>query len=64
MEYTVEELKVMHSILSAILENRHYSRPGFALVESTVYNIDDFDIATMEKWRDFFGDTIKAINRK
>lgn len=49
MEFTIEEIQTMLNIVSAVLHNRRYQQ-GSTLHISTVYNIDDFDISTMEKW--------------
>ena len=47
MEYTIQEMKAMQNIVSAILFNMRFKG---SMRISKVYNIDDFDIATMEKW--------------
>ena len=43
MEFTIGEIQTMLNIVSAVVANSQ-------LDTSTVYNIDDFDISTMEKW--------------
>ena len=48
MEYTIEEMQAMLNIVAAVLENRRFQQDS-ALRTSTVYNINDFDIATMQK---------------
>lgn len=63
MEYTIEEMQAMLNIVAAVLENRHFQQ-GSALRTSTVYNIDDFDIATMEKWTAYWQRTIDAAKAK
>ena len=59
MEYMIEEMQAMLNIVDAVLENRHFQQ-GSALRASTVYNIDDFDIATMQKWTAYWQQTIDA----
>lgn len=59
MEYTIQEMQAMLNIVSALLKNRRFQQ-GNALRISTVYNIDDFDIATMEKWIAYWKKTIDA----
>lgn len=49
----------MLNIVSAVLGNRRFQQ-GSALRTSTVYDIDDFDIATMEKWTAYWQRTIDA----
>ena len=62
MEYTIQEMQAMLNIVSALLKNRRFQQ-GSALRISTVYNIDDFDIAIMEKWIAYWKQTIDAQNR-
>lgn len=62
-EYTIEEMKAMLNIVSAVLGNRHFQQ-GSALRTSTVYDIDDFDIATMQKWTAYWQQTIDAAKAK
>lgn len=50
MEYTIEEMQAMLNIVSAVLDNRRFECNGSSLRTSTIYNIDDFDIETMQKW--------------
>ena len=59
MEYTIEEMQAMLNIVSALLDNRRFQQ-GSGLRQSTVYDIDDFDIATMEKWTAYWQRTIEA----
>lgn len=59
MEYTIEEMQAMLNIVAAVLENRHFQQ-GSALRTSTVYNINDFDIATMQKCTSYWQQTIDA----
>ena len=59
MEYTIEEMQAMLNIVAAVLENRHFQQ-GSALRTSTVYNINGFDIATMQKWTEYWQQTIDA----
>lgn len=63
MEYTIEEMQTMLNIVSAVLGNRHFQQ-GSALRTSTVYYIDDFDIATMQKWTAYWQQTIDAAKAK
>ena len=63
MEYTIEEMQAMLNIVDAVLENRSFQR-GSTLHISTVYNIDDFDIATMQKWIAYWQQTIDAAKAK
>ena len=63
MEYTIEEMQAMLNIVAAVLENRKFQR-GSALRTSTVYNIDSFDIATMQKWTAYWRQTIDAAKAK
>ena len=49
----------MLNIVSAVLHNRRYQQ-GSTLRISTVYNIDDFDISTMEKWIAYWKQTIDS----
>ena len=63
MEYTIEEMQVILNIVDAVLENRKFQR-GSALHTSTLYNIDDFDIATMQKWTAYWQRTIDAAKAK
>ena len=63
MEYTIEEMQAMLNIVDAVLENRHFQQ-GSALRASTVYNIDGFDIATMQKWIAYWQQTIDAAKAK
>jgi len=63
MEYTIEEMQAMLNIVSALLDNRRFQQ-GCALRQSTVYDIDDFDIATMEKWTAYWQKTIDAAKAK
>lgn len=62
MEYTIEELKAMLNIVSAVLGNRRFQQ-GSALRTSTIYNIDDFDIETMKKWASYWEKTINATKQ-
>lgn len=59
MEYTIEEIQTMLNIVSAVLHNRRHQQ-GSTLRISTVYNIDDFDISTMEKWIAYWKQTIDS----
>ena len=59
MEYTIEEMQAMLSIVAAVLKNRHFQQ-GSSLRTSTVYNINCFDIATMLKWTAYWQQTIDA----
>lgn len=63
MEYTIQEMQAMLNIVSAVLGNRRFQQ-GSALRTSTVYDIDDFDIATMEKWTAYWQQTIDAAKAK
>lgn len=63
MEYTIQEMQAMLNIVSAVLSNRRFQQ-GSALRTSTVYDIDDFDIATMEKWTAYWQQTIDAAKAK
>lgn len=63
MEYTIEEMQAMLNIVSAVLGNRRFQQ-GSALRTSTVYDIDDFDIATMQKWNAYWQQTIDAAKAK
>ena len=63
MEYTIEEMQAMLNIVAAVLENRKFQR-GSSLRVSTVYNIDGFDIATMQKWTAYWQQTIDAVKAK
>ena len=63
MEYTIEEMQAILNIVDAVLENREFQK-GSALRISTVYNIDDFDIATMQKWTAYWQQTIDAAKAK
>ena len=56
-------MKAMLNIVSAVLGNRHFQQ-GSALRTSTVYDIDDFDIATMQKWTAYWQQTIDAAKAK
>lgn len=57
MEYTVKEMQAMLNIVAAVLGNRRFQQ-GSALRTSTVYDIDDFDIETMQKWTAYWQQTI------
>ena len=63
MEYTKEELQTMLNIVSAVVSNSHIDLYGVfgTLYKSTVYNIEDSDIATMRKWIAYWKQTIDAI---
>lgn len=61
MEYTIEEMQAMLNIVAAVLENRHFQQCS-ALRTSTAYDIDDFDIATMQKWTAYWQQTIQYAN--
>ena len=63
MEYTIEEMQAMLNIVAAVLKNRKFQQ-GSALRTSTVYNIDGFDIATMQKWTAYWQQTIDAAKAK
>ena len=63
MEYTIEEMQAMLNIVSALLDNRRFQQ-GSALRTSTVYDIDDFDIETMQKWTAYWQKTIDAAKAK
>ena len=63
MEYTIEEMQAMLNIVAAVLENRRFQQDS-ALRTSTVYNINDFDIATMQKWTAYWQQTIDAAKSK
>ena len=63
MEYTIEEMQAMLNIVAAVLKNRHFQQ-GSALRTSTVYNINGFDIATMQKWIAYWQQTIDAAKAK
>lgn len=60
MEYTIQEMKAMQSIVSAILFNMRFKG---SMRISKVYNIDDFDIATMEKWSAYWQETIDIMEK-
>lgn len=62
MEYTIEEMQAMLNIVSAVLDNRKFQQ-GSALRTSTVYDIDDFDIETMQKWTVNWQKTIDAAKQ-
>lgn len=63
MEYTIEEMQAMLNIVAAVLKNRKFQQ-GSSLRTSTVYNIDGFDIATMQKWTAYWRQTIDAAKAK
>ena len=63
MEYTIKEMQAMLNIVSAVLGNRRFQQ-GSALRTSTVYDIDSFDIATMQKWTAYWRQTIDAAKAK
>lgn len=63
MEYTIEEMQAMLNIVAAVLKNRKFQQ-GSTLRTSTVYNIDGFDIATMQKWTAYWQQTIDAAKAK
>lgn len=62
MEYTIEEIQTMLNIVSAVVANSHIEQcSAFGnSYTSTVYNIEDSDIATMRKWIAYWKETIKA----
>lgn len=60
MEYTIQEMKAMQNIVSAILCNMHFKG---SMRISKVYDIDDFDIATMEKWSANWQETIDIMEK-
>lgn len=62
MEYTIEEMQAMLNIVSAVLGNRRFQQ-GSALRTSTVYDIDDFDIATMENGLHIGSERLTQQNR-
>ena len=64
MEFTIEEMQAMLNIVAAVLKNRKFQQGGNALRTSTVYNIDGFDIATMQKWTAYWQQTIDAAKTK
>lgn len=57
MEYTIEEMQAMLNIVSALLGNRRFQQ-GSALRTSTVYDINEFDVETMQKWTAYWRQTI------
>ena len=63
MEY--REIRTMLKIVSAVVENSHIEyRSAFGdLYTSTVYNIRDYDIATMRKWIAYWKQTIDRCNK-
>ena len=63
MEYTIKEMQAMLNIVAAVLENRRFQQ-GSALRTSTVYDIDDFDIETMQKWTAYWQRTIDTAKTK
>lgn len=63
MKYTIEEMQAMLNIVSAVLANRKFQR-GMTLRTSTVYDIDDFDIETMQKWTAYWQKTIDAAKAR
>lgn len=63
MEYTIEKMQAMLNIVAAVLENRRFQQDS-ALRTSTVYNINAFDIATMQKWTAYWQQTIDAAKAK
>ena len=63
MEYTIEEMQAMLNIVAAVLKNRKFQQ-GSALRTYTVYNINGFDIATMQKWTAYWQQTIDAAKAK
>ena len=63
MEFTIEEMQAMLNIVAAVLKNRKFQQ-GSALRTSTVYNINGFDTATMQKWTAYMQQTIDAAKAK
>lgn len=63
MEY--REIRTMLKIVSAVVENSHieYCSAFGDLYTSTVYNIRDYDIATMRKWIAYWKRTIDRCNK-
>lgn len=61
MEYTIQEMKAMQNIVSAILCNMHF-KGSIRILK--VYDIDEFDIATMEKWSAYWQETIDIMENK
>lgn len=61
MIYTIQEMKAMQNIVSAILCNMHFKG---SMRISKVYDIDEFDIATMEKWSAYWQETIDIMENK
>nr|DAQ35333.1 MAG TPA: hypothetical protein [Caudoviricetes sp.] len=61
MEYTIEEIQTMLNIVSAVLKNSRIYQCG--VYTSTVYNIQDSDIATMRKWIAYWKQTIDRCNK-
>lgn len=51
----------MQNIVSAILCNMHFKG---SIRISKVYDIDEFDIATMEKWSAYWQETIDIMENK
>lgn len=62
MEYTKDEIESLKSILGAILTNSEYNCPGYTLRQATVYNLDDFDMETVEKWFNYFTELSAWLN--
>ena len=60
MEYTIQEMKAMQNIVSAILWNMSFKG---SMRISKVYDIDDFDIATMEKQIAYWQETIDIMEK-
>lgn len=63
MEY--KEIRTMLSIVLAVVANSHIEQcSAFGqLYTSTVYNIEDSDIATMRKWIAYWRQTIDRCNK-
>lgn len=63
MEYTIEEIQAMLNIVSAVINNSRFEKYSM-LRTSKVYNIDDFDIKTMQKWIEYWQKTINEEKSK
>lgn len=62
-EFSYEEMRVMLNIVTAVKNNSRFE-PCYPLRISTVYNIDNFDIATMEKWIAYWRKNMDAAKTK
>lgn len=63
-EFSIEEIQCMQGVILGILANLKMVLKGLTLYQSTIYNIEEFDIETMNKFISCLQQVVDAKQKK